>query len=157
MRFGAKATTLFFAMLILSFPRGGDDHLEIETIPSPVDAEARGPAVTISASWCGFVLEQLGAVGPVTARRMFGGVGLYSQGLFFALMNDDTLYFKVDASNQPDFEARGMGAFHPFGDDRAMGYFEVPSEVLEDTDELAIWMGKALKVASSKPRKKKTR
>ncbi len=113
--------------------------------------------MAVSASYRAFVLEQLGSVAPTTAKSMFGGVGLYAKGLFFALMDNDRLYFKVDDSNRADFEAQGMGAFHPFGDDRAMGYFELPSEALEDTDELAVWMGKALKVAASKPRKKKAR
>ena len=113
--------------------------------------------MSVSASYRAFMLEQLGTVAPVNAKSMFGGVGVYSEGLFFALMDDDALYFKVDDSNRPDFEARGMDAFHPYGDERAMGYFELPSEVLEDTEELAEWMRKALKVAVSKPRKKKVR
>jgi DNA transformation protein and related proteins len=64
-----------------------------------------------------FVLEQLGRVAPVTSRAMFGGVGVYSGGLFFALMAGDTLYLKVDDSNRADFEAAGTGPFRPFGDD----------------------------------------
>ena len=111
--------------------------------------------MTVSASYRAYVLDQLSAIAPTTAKAMFGGVGLYANGLFFALMDDDQLYFKVDDSNRGDFEAKGMGAFHPFGDERAMGYFEVPEDVLEDVEELARWMAKALKVAASKPRKKK--
>jgi len=113
--------------------------------------------MAVSASFREFVLEQLGAVSPVSARSMFGGVGISSQGLFFALMDDDRLYFKVDDGNRGDYEAKGMGAFHPYGDERAMGYFEVPEDVLEDAEELAHWMAGALRVAASKPRKKKAR
>jgi len=40
-----------------------------------------------------FLLDTLGAVRPVTARRMFGGVGFYAEGLFFAIATDDLLYF----------------------------------------------------------------
>ncbi len=64
----------------------------------------------ISPSFRTFVLEQLGRVTPnVRARNMFGGVGIYGNDLFFALIADDTLYFKVDDTNRPDFEALGMG------------------------------------------------
>ncbi len=113
--------------------------------------------MAVSASYREFVLEQLGAVAPVAAKSMFGGVGIYSGGFFFALLDDDRLYFKVDDSNRGDYEAKGMGAFHPFGDERAMNYYEVPGEALEDPEELAPWMASALKVAASKPRKKKAR
>lgn len=46
-----------------------------------------------------------------------------------------------------------MGAFHPYGDDRAIGYFEVPEDIIEDSGELDGWMRKALKVAAAKARK----
>ncbi len=111
--------------------------------------------MSVSKSYREFVLEQLGTVAPVSARSMFGGVGVYSEGLFFGLMDDDRLYFKVDDSNRGDFAAKGMEAFHPFGDERAMGYFEVPEDILEDSEVLDRWMRKALKVAATKVRKKK--
>lgn len=110
----------------------------------------------VSQSYRTFVLEQLGRVAPVTARSMFGGVGIYSDGLFFALVDDDTLYFKVDDSNRADFEAEGMGPFMPFGDtSHVMQYYEVPGELLEDTDRLHLWMEKAVAVARNKRKKKK--
>jgi DNA transformation protein len=111
--------------------------------------------MSVSVSYRQFVLEQLSAVAPVSSKSMFGGVGVYSRGLFFGLMDDDRLYFKVDDSNRGDFEAKGMGAFYPFKDERAMGYFEVPEDVLEEAEELTSWMNKALKVAASKSKKKK--
>ena len=57
---------------------------------------------------------------------MFGGVGIYAQGLFFALIAEDRLYFKVDDTTRPSFEQRGMEPFRPFGEDSAMGYYELP-------------------------------
>ncbi|HEU0297835.1 MAG TPA: TfoX/Sxy family protein [Longimicrobium sp.] len=102
-----------------------------------------------------FVLEQLGRVAPVTSRAMFGGVGIYSGGLFFALMDDDTLYLKVDDSNRGDFEAAGTGPFRPFGDDRdVMQYYELPADLLEDADQLRPWVEKAIEVARRKRKKK---
>lgn len=96
-----------------------------------------------------FILEQLQSAGRVTARRMFGGVGLYLDGLFFALIDDDTLYFKADDSNRARFERAGSKPFCPFPDrpTQAMSYWQVPAEVLEDAEELAVWAREALTVA----------
>lgn len=103
----------------------------------------------ISPSFRAYVLEQLGrGLGGVRAKAMFGGVGIYAGELFFALIADDTLYFKVDDSNRVDFETRGMGPFRPYGEDgEEMGYYCVPEEVLEDHEELRVWAEKAILVA----------
>lgn len=95
------------------------------------------------------VLDQLSrAVPDIRARPMFGGVGIYSGGIFFALIADDTLYFKVDASTRPEFEARGMGPFRPFGDaGGTMQYYQLPEDLLEDPDALRPWAEKAVEVA----------
>jgi DNA transformation protein len=94
-----------------------------------------------------FVEEQLGQVLPVTTRRMFGGLGVYGRGLFFALVHDNVLYFKGGAANLADFEARGCAPFRPYGDERTMQYYEVPGDVLEDLELLEVWMTRALTVA----------
>jgi len=107
--------------------------------------------MAVSSNYLEYVLEQLSGVGRVSAKRMFGGAGIYLDGLFFALVADDVLYFKVDAANQRDYEARGMQAFKPFGESSYnMRYFEVPIDVLEDRDQLRQWAIKALAVAKSK-------
>jgi hypothetical protein len=66
-------------------------------IPTLLKLNSRFMAV--SQSYRDFVLEQLGRVSPVTGKSMFGGVGLYADGLFFALIAEDRLYFKVDDPN----------------------------------------------------------
>ena len=104
--------------------------------------------MAVSESYREFVLEQLGRVTPVTGKSMFGGVGIYAQGLFFALIAEDRLYFKVNDTTRPDFERLGMEPFRPFGEDSAMGYYEVPADVVEDSLQLAMWMKKAIGVAS---------
>ena len=114
--------------------------------------------MAVSASFKAFVLEQLSAVEPTSARAMFGGVGLYAGGLFFALIDDDRLYFKVDDATRPGFVAAGMGPFDPFKDGKAMnGYFELPGEVLEDEERLPGWMRDALSVAARASKKKPAR
>jgi len=79
---------------------------------------------------------------------MFGGVGIYSGDLFFALIDDDTLYFKVDDRTRPDFESRGMEAFRPYGPEgEVMQYYCVPAEILEDAEALGEWVQRAMAVA----------
>jgi len=105
----------------------------------------------VSDEYLTYVIDQLECVGPVQARRMFGGAGLYCDGLFFALVADDVLYFKVDDSNCPDYESAGMGPFRPFPDKpNVMQYYEVPIDALENKDTLYDWARKALDVAERK-------
>ncbi len=110
-----------------------------------------------------YLKDQLAEMGPVTSRRMFGGAGLYCDGLIFAIVVDDVLYFKVDDSNREDYEAEGMGPF-VFTSERGqstMGYYEVPVDVLENKEKTSQWALKALDVAraakktKNKPAKKK--
>lgn len=105
--------------------------------------------MSVSASFQTLVLDQLGRISPgVRARRMFGAVGIYADDLFFALIDDDTLYFKTDESTRPAFESLGMGPFRPFGEAGAsMHYYQVPEHLLEDADELRLWVHEALAVA----------
>ncbi len=105
--------------------------------------------MAVTESYRAFVVEQLNqAVPPVRSQRMFGGVGLYSANVFFALIADDTVYLKTDGTTQRDFEARGLQPFRPFGDDGgAMRYYQLPDDALEDLDTLRAWAEKAILVA----------
>jgi DNA transformation protein len=113
----------------------------------------------VSASFRTFVVDQLTRVVPrVRSRSMFGGVGIYAGDLFFALIADDTLYLKVDDSNRPDFEARGMGPFRPYGEGgEVMQYYQVPADLLEDIEALRPWAEKAVAVAGRKKGKRPRR
>ena len=113
-------------------------------------------AMAVSVSFRTYLLEQLGQIRPVTTRPMFGGLTFFSEGRAFALVAEETLYFKVDDNNRPDFVAAGMGPFLPFGDpEKPMQYYQLPEEVLEDTDLLAEWMTKAIAVAARAKSKSK--
>jgi len=120
--------------------------------------------VSVSPSFRTFILEQLGrGVQGIRGRSMFGGVGIYAGDVFFALIADDTVYFKTDESNRPEFEARGMGPFRPYGDDgEVMHYYRVPEDLLDDAEELGQWAEKAILVArrarreTSRGRKRKS-
>jgi DNA transformation protein len=98
--------------------------------------------MAVSEGYLSHVLERLTLLGEVVHRKMFGGVGLYHDGLFFALIGGDALYLKVNDTNRSEFEAAGMPAFHN------LSYYEVPPEVLEDDTLLVEWAGKALAVAA---------
>jgi DNA transformation protein len=98
-----------------------------------------------------YVIGQLECIGPVQSRRMFGGAGLYFDGLFFGLIADDILYFKVDDSNRSDYEAADMSAFRPFPDkSTVMQYYEVPIDALENKNTLYKWAEKSIRVAQRK-------
>src|SRR5216117_4274958 len=113
----------------------------------------------VSPTFRTFVLDQLGRVAPrVRGRSMFGGVGIYAGAQFFALIADSTLYFKVDDSNRPDFEARGMGPFRPYAEHgEVMQYYEVPADLLDDPEALRPWAEKAIAVAGRKKVKRSDR
>src|SRR3954447_19985501 len=125
---------------------------------------SRDPLMAVSKQYLEYLLGQLQGLGGVEARRMFGGLGLYSRGTFFGLLYKDRLYFKTDESTRPEYEARGSEGFQPRpGVKVQMTYYTVPAEVLEDEDELVRWAQKAVTVALAKEvgkaapvRKKKT-
>ncbi|MEK6288339.1 MAG: TfoX/Sxy family protein [Acidobacteriota bacterium] len=115
----------------------------------------------VSEEYLDYVVDQLGCVGEIVSKRMFGGVGLYRDGLFFGLIAGDALYFKVDDDNRRDYEAAGAKPFQPYGEESySMGYYEVPVDVLEDVDQLRVWalgaVGAAERKASSRKTKKKS-
>ena len=110
----------------------------------------------VSDSYRTFVIEQIARVAPrIRGKSMFGGVGVYSGEHFFALIDDDTLFFKVDDTNRADFIAARMKPWSPFEDGKAMtGYYELPADLLEDPDAMQPWVEKAIAVAARKKVKK---
>jgi DNA transformation protein and related proteins len=108
------------------------------------------------------VVETMRDFGAVTAKAMFGGFGLYHEGLFFALIADDTLYLKVDDENRAEFEAAALPAFvyvTKDGDRMAMGYRQAPPEALESPAAMTAWArsgyAAALRAKNRKPVRKR--
>ncbi len=105
------------------------------------------------------VLRPLGGVAP---RRMFGGAGIFRDGLMFALISDDALYLKADATTVPDFEAEGLGPFTyetKNGARSLPSYWRAPERLLDDDDEMRVWCRRAAEVATraaKKPKDKKS-
>jgi DNA transformation protein len=115
--------------------------------------------VTVSADFLAYVLEQLTGLGNVSSRRMFGGVGLYRDELFFGLIAEDTLYLRVDDLNRGDYTTRGATPFRPYPDrpQLSMSYYEAPADVLEDARQLAEWARRSVAVAQRAPPLKSVR
>ncbi len=97
-----------------------------------------------------FMVESLQPLGPVVAKRMFGGHGLFMHDVMFALIVWDTLYFKVDEVNRPAYDARGLSPFSYVGqkgNTTTMNYCEAPPEGLDDADILRTWASEAYAAA----------
>jgi len=107
--------------------------------------------MAVQPQFLAYILEQLGALGRLRSRRMFGGVGLYSGELFFGLIDDDTVFFKSDATNSADYTERNMPRFMPFPDrpEAVMAYYQVPADIIEDAESLVSWARKSVAVALS--------
>ena len=107
--------------------------------------------MAVTDSFAAFVLEQLDEVGPITSKRMFGGVGLYAGDLFFALLWHDVLYLKAGDSTRAARRRAGARPFQPFPN-RARGsgtmqYYSVPAAILEDGDALIEWAKQSVAIA----------
>ena len=106
-----------------------------------------------------YVVELMESVGPVSAKGMFGGYGIFLDGLMFGLVADSTLYLKVDKETENEFKAKGLDAFtyNKKGEEIKMTYYQAPEEALEDAEEMNSWANKAygaaLKAASKKRKK----
>lgn len=95
-------------------------------------------------------IEELFApFGPVAVERMFGGHGIYADGIFFALESDGEIYLKADAETQPRFAAAGSRPFVYQGKNKpvTMSYWRIPDDALEDDDALRRWAALALDAA----------
>ena len=100
----------------------------------------------------------------IDIKRMFGGMGAWRDGIFFALIIDDVVYFKVDATTRPDYAALESEAFsYTVVKDGVKnlkiidGLWRVPDDILEDSDILISWAQKAWDIARLKPEKTGTK
>ena len=117
----------------------------------------------VSAEFLDFISEQLEEFGPVTIRRMFGGAGLFREGLMFGLIADETLLLKADDTTKADFEAEGSSPFlyTKNGKSMEMSYWRLPERLYDEPAELTEWAHRAFAVAvradSKKPKKQQKR
>jgi len=104
----------------------------------------------VSTDFLNYAMDRLSSVGNIRNRAMFGGYGIFHEGLMFALIADDTLYFKVDESNRVMYEKAESQPF-PQG----ISYWEVPTEILEDKNRIGEWAKISIDIANKKAKKKK--
>ena len=87
--------------------------------------------------------------GPIVGKRMFGGYGIYHDGLMFALVSKDALYLKADTQNVGYFRAQRLAPFEytKQGKRFTLSYYLAPAEILEDRDLAAIWARRSFEAA----------
>jgi DNA transformation protein len=102
-----------------------------------------------------FVLDQLSRVPSVVARRMFGGIGLYRDATFFAIIDEGRLYFVTDDATRGSYTERGMRPFQYAPGKSLRTYYEVPVDVLEDDRELCAWARDAIAAQTRRGAKKR--
>jgi DNA transformation protein and related proteins len=105
--------------------------------------------MTASEGFIEHLKDTLSGLGPVSVRRMFGGAGIYADGVMFALIADDTLYLKADDETKGAFEAEGLGPYGYGGHGRRIDlpYWRIPERLLDDAEEMVAWASAALAVA----------
>ena len=101
-----------------------------------------------------FIRDLFSQFRPVTLKRMFGGAGIYAEGLMFGIIFDTTIYLRVDAASIPDFEREGSTPFvYPLAKSAShlrrpsQSFWRLPERLYDNPDELAVWAGRALAIA----------
>ena len=107
------------------------------------------------------IVDLLQLIGPVESKSMFGGFGMFLEGLMFGLVAGNELYLKVDTQNLQDYEDLGLQAFsfEKKGRQFKMSYYQAPEEAMEDAELLSDWAsnayGAAMRAAAKKGGKRK--
>jgi DNA transformation protein len=106
-----------------------------------------------------YILEEaLGHVSGLQVRPMFGAYGMYKDGVFFAIIEDGELFFKVNEQTVGEYEIRESRQFtYPMksGETSKMNYWKVPEEILEDRELVEEWIETSVHVAKENKKKKK--
>ena len=100
-----------------------------------------------------FIRELFAPFRPVTVRRMFRSAGIFCDGVMFGLVNDGSIYLKVDDTSIPDFEREGSRPFTYTRGQRgpvALPYWRLPERLYDDPDELAAWATRSFAIAERK-------
>jgi DNA transformation protein len=111
----------------------------------------------MSESFTSYLRDLFSELGPVTLRKMFGGQGLYHDGLIIGLVIGDELFLKTDAATVEAFEQAGG---HPFvyqgkGKPVTMSYWLPPAEAMESSQAMRPWARLAYEAAVRKNSEKK--
>jgi DNA transformation protein len=113
---------------------------------------------SISPEFTEYLHELFAPLGIIQIKRMFGGAGIYAEGIMFAILADEVVYLKADAENRALFEAENLEAFsyEAKGKKRvSLGYFRAPDEAMDSPQLMLPWARSALGAALRGARKKK--
>lgn len=96
-----------------------------------------------------YVKETFAHFGPIQSRKMFGGYGIFHQGLMFALISDEQLYLKVDEKSKPLFIELDLEPFTYIKQNKPvqLSYFAAPETIFEDEQEALYWVNQAFQAA----------
>jgi DNA transformation protein len=103
--------------------------------------------VSVTPGFVDHALDLLAGAGPVQARRMFGGYGVYARGVMFGLLDDDELYLKTDEVSLPRFVAAGCRNWAYTGNPGPTSYWRPPDEAHEEAEAMAPWARLGLEAA----------
>ena len=92
-----------------------------------------------------FILDQFSDLEGINCRAMFGGHGIYCNGIFFGIIHKGRLYFRTNDKTRQEYIKEGMKPFRPNAKQILKTYYEVPVDVMEDPDRLVDWVRKAIK------------
>src|SRR5262249_54482139 len=115
-------------------------------------------AMVASDSFAEFLREQLAPLGEISMRRMFGKTGVFCDGVMFAMVTENTLYFRVDDQNRETFrEAEGSPPlnYEKKGELIGLSFWRVPERLYDEPEELAQWARAALAAAHRVAAKRK--
>lgn len=113
--------------------------------------------MSLSEGFVQHLKECLDGIGHITVRRMFGGAGVYCDGLVFAFLDEDVMYLKTDEAGRAAFEAEGLGPFTyetKDGPIQTLSYYRAPERLLDDPDEMREWVSRAVEISRRKSAEK---
>ena len=115
------------------------------------------PAASPNASFLTYLLHQLGGLGGVDPRPMFGSYGLYHHGVFFGIVAEGSLFLKTDELSVARYYAHGTHPFQPNPRQILRSYYRVPEVVVASPDELVDWAAEAIavqrRIQASRPKR----
>ena len=114
--------------------------------------------MTADQSLAEHVLDLLGNENSYSAKRMFGGYGLFKDDLMFGIISDGNLYLKSDDQNRERFTSIGLPPFRyqRKGKTVSLSYYQAPAEALDTREAIQVWVRSAIAAAQRNEKKKKT-
>jgi DNA transformation protein len=103
-----------------------------------------------SEAFAEFLREQLAPLGRITMRRMFGKSGVFCDGVMFAMVTENTLYFRVDEQNRVTFKEAESSPplnYEKKGDTIDLAFWRAPERLFDEPDEFVAWAQAALAAA----------